>query len=262
MSLSHNHTQQLFERGYTVVPGVIPSLVLRDVLRRINHSLGSKGMNEEDLPYLRARSYCRELQETPEITDLFNHSPLYGLLESAIGAGCVQHNGSGQIALRFPGMKDPPAPPKPHIDGVPTEHNGGTPGQLGSFTALAVILLSDLPEPFMGNFTVWSGTHRSGEAWFREHGPEKLFEVGIPGGDLPEPVQITGKAGDVCISHFQLLHSAAPNASPHVRYAAIFRVKRVNHDTDFHPACYTDIWREWDGMRAFTGEAEPAYSQA
>jgi ectoine hydroxylase-related dioxygenase (phytanoyl-CoA dioxygenase family) len=72
---------------------------------------------------------------------------------------------------------------------------------------------------------------------------------GMPQVEMPEgPVQITGQAGDVVLAHHQLVHTAAPNASPHIRYAAIFRMRHVECEQIGRDA-YTDIWREWPGVR-------------
>jgi hypothetical protein len=53
----------------------------------------------------------------------------------------------------------------------------------------------------------------------------------------------------VVLAHYQLAHSAGANFSPHIRYAAFFRLSRRNHDPDSN-ATMTDIWREWAGLRA------------
>ncbi|HEX6970994.1 MAG TPA: phytanoyl-CoA dioxygenase family protein, partial [Limnochordia bacterium] len=100
--------------------------------------------------------------------------------------------------------------------------------------------------PFSGNLTVWPGTHRLYEAYFREHGPEALLN-GMPPIELPEPVQLTGRAGDVVLCHYQLAHGVAMNVSPHVRYAVYFRLT-YSERQDWR-APMTDIWLEWPGMR-------------
>ena len=63
---------------------------------------------------MRSRSYCKELQNAPVITDLFNKSPVFPIAESLIGTGNVLPAGSAQIALRFPGplFTDPNPPHK------------------------------------------------------------------------------------------------------------------------------------------------------
>jgi hypothetical protein len=250
MELTRRQKQSFHDQGYLVIPGVAPRVMVDAALHAINHSLGQEGMNKEELPVLRSRSYCREIQKEPAITDLLNKTPLFPLVESLVGAGNLLPVSAGQIALRFPNpLYTDAGEPRGHLDGLGTGLNGLDPGSYSrSFSALAVILLSDLPEPDSGNFTVWPGTHRFFEEHFREHGHAMLAE-GMPKVPIPvAPHQITGRAGDAVIAHHQIVHTAAPNASPHIRYAAIFRLRHVDCEAIGKEA-YTDIWREWPGVR-------------
>lgn len=256
MELTRKQKLTFHEQGYLVIPGVVPRMMVDAALHAINHSLGQEGMNKEELPVLRSRSYCREIQKEAVITDLLNRTPLFPLVESLVGEGNLQPVGAGQIALRFPNpLFTDVSEPRGHLDGLGSGLNGLDPGSYSrSFTALAVVLLSDLPGPDSGNFTVWPGTHRFFETHFREHGHEMLAE-GMPKVPLPTgPHPITGRAGDAVITHHQLVHTAAPNASPHIRYAAIFRLRHTLCE-EVGKDAYTDIWREWPGVRAALEEA-------
>lgn len=249
MFLNPAQMRQLYHDGYTVVPGAVPSCMVDAARRAIHRHIGKHGIDPERLTEFRSLSYCRELQGEPVITDLFNKTPVFDAIESALGEGMLQPAGAGQIALRFPNTADPDAEPHGHLDGVGNGNNGTPVGQfVRGFTALAVVLLSDLPRPTSGNFTVWPGSHILGERYFKEATPEVLKQ-GQPKLDLDrDPVQITGRAGDLVIAHHQIIHGAAPNASPDVRYAAIFRAKHVNVDAVGTDAM-TDIWREWPALR-------------
>src|SRR6185295_19555008 len=108
---------------------------------------------------------------------------------------------SGQIALAFP-QAGPAAPPYPHLDGLHTPTNGVPAGEVRSFTLLVGIVLSDVAASGAGNLTVWPGSHRLYEAHFREHGPRSLLE-GMPPVALPPPVEVTARAGDVVLCHYQ-----------------------------------------------------------
>jgi len=136
-----------------------------------------------------------------------------------------------------------------HLDGMGNGKNGMAKGVYRrGFTAFAVIYLDDVLEPFSGNFTVWPKTHTFFEAYFKEHGQEVLKE-GTPQMDLPEPaVQVCGKAGDAVIAHQQMIHTGGPNASPDIRYATIARLRHKDCEANGNDV-YTDIWREWDGIR-------------
>ena len=250
MELTPKQKREFYEEGYLVVRDAVPRIMVDASRHVINHSLGSEGMNKDDLPAFRSRSYCPEAQKHLAITDLLNRSPVFPLLESLIGSGNVLTAGAGQIALRFPGpVFTSPGEPGGHLDGLGTGINGLEKGTYSrGFTALAVVLLSDLPEPYSGNFTVWPKSHRFFESYFKENGHAMLAD-GMPRVDLPEPpVQLTGKPGDVVITHHQIVHTAAPNGSANIRYAAIFRIRHKDCAEIGHDA-YTDIWREWPGIR-------------
>jgi hypothetical protein len=152
--------------------------------------------------------------------------------------------------LRFP-VAGQPRDPHPHIDGMHSPNNGVPRGTIANFTALVGVFLSDVAGPYAGNFTVWRGTHRQYESYFREHGPDALLH-GMPDVELPEPEQLTARAGDAVLCHYQLGHGIAGNASPDIRYAVYLRLSHVDHDS-MRWECMTDIWREWEGMQDLAG---------
>ena len=250
MELTRAQKQEFCDNGYIKLPGIVPMEMVYQARRAINASLGQNGMDPAQLSKFRAQTYCPELTKEPVITDLYNATPIKALAESAVGVGKIRPVGSGQIALRFPSM-DPPREPGPHLDGMYTPTNGVKEGTIANFTALVGVFLSDLPEPYAGNFTVWPGTHTLFEGYFRERGPEALLE-GMPKVALPEPRQFLGQAGDAALVHYQLAHGIAGNGSPNVRYAIFFRLSHVDHE-QYHWECMTDIWAEWSGMREIVG---------
>ncbi len=255
MELTYRQKQHLYEHGYVQIPGVVPRARLDAALRAINHSVG-QGLDPAQLAKFRAQTFCPEITGTPPITDLLLKTPAWELAESALGVGQICPVTGGQVALRFPSLQDPPAPPGSHIDGLPSPTNGVPAGTLASFTLLACVLLSDLTGPDAGNFTVWPGTHRLYEQHFRENGTEELLRGGGSGlrkVPLPAPVQLTGRAGDVVLCHYQLAHGVAPNVSPHPRYACFYRLSHVEHDAH-KIAALTDIWIAWPGVRAVIPE--------
>jgi len=255
MQLSHAQKQAIFENGFVKIPGVVPRIMVDAALRAINHSVG-QGMAPDDMVRFRSQSYCPELQNTPVITDLFLKTPAWALAESLIGEGRLRPIRGGQIAIRFPVLQDPPNPPRPHLDGMYSPTNGVPQGQIRNFTMLAGIFLSDVTQPFAGNFTVWPKTHHLFEGYFREHGPPSLLD-GMPKVAMPEPLQLTAQAGDLVLAHYELAHAAAQNTSPHPRYAIFFRLTHVDHESQRWETM-TDIWREWDGMREVLGASSPA----
>jgi hypothetical protein len=248
MTLNRFQAQAMYEQGYVVIPGVVPRVMVDAALRAVNANLG-QGIDPEKVPIYQSRSFCPELQSAAVMTDLFNATPARALVESFVGEGNLRPVGGAQIALRFPRDADPPSRLGGHLDGMYSPLNGVAAGTISNFTMLAVILLSDVPAPWSGNFTVWPGTHHGFESYFREHGPEALLQ-GMPPIEYPEPVQICGRAGDLVLAHYQLAHAAGPNSSPHVRYAAIFRCHHVDHGSH-RPEAMTDLWLEWPAVRAW-----------
>ncbi len=242
--------------GYAVLRGAVAPAVVRAARGAINHDLGERGVPPEELPAFRSRSFCPQLREQPVLVDVFDRSAVPGALETLLGVGNLSPVTQAQVALRFP----TPAPEDArwrehgHLDGVGSGMNGMEVGEFSRhFTCLAVVLLSDLPGPWNGNFTVWPGSHAAGETFFKKATPEVL-KAGSPSYDLPRPpVQICGAPGDVVITHHQLWHGAAPNYGPDVRYAAIFRPAHVDVDQN-GTATMTDIWREFPGVRALRGD--------
>jgi hypothetical protein len=255
MDLTDEQKTAFARDGYVKLPGIVPGEMVRRARRAINGYIGEKGLPPDEMSRYSAQSFCPGLGDDPIITDLYNGTPLRGIAESLIGPGMITPVRNGQIALRFP-WADREAQPKvmgPHIDGMYSPNNGVTKGTISSFTALVGIFLSDLPDPFAGNFAVWPGTHLQHAEYFQEAGPESLLK-GMPPIILPEPVQFLGQAGDAALVHYLLAHSIANNLSPNIRYAIFFRLTRVGL-ADHKWESMTDAWRDWPGI---SGRADGA----
>ncbi|MEM1108077.1 MAG: hypothetical protein AAGH99_05220 [Planctomycetota bacterium] len=252
MPFTRQQQQDFHRDGYLVVRGAVAPAMVENARAAINHDLGTNGLPPEQLKHFAATSSCPALRESPVILNLFNRSPLWDYTESLMGPGNVLPTGIAQIALRYPRIDpDQPREPRGHLDGVGSGTNGVPKGTyLRNFTALVTLLLNDQPEPFRGNFTVWPGSHLACADYFNSADRADAIKAGRLEYDLPHPpVQITGRAGDICISHHNLWHGAAPNYCPDIRYAAIFRAQHKDvkkNDTE----AMTDLWREWDGVRA------------
>jgi hypothetical protein len=246
MKLTYDQKKQILENGFVKIPGVVPKIMIDEARRAVNHSVG-EGMNVEDMPVFRQRSYAPELASQPVITDLVNKTPAFQLAECLIGEGMIEPITGGQIALRFPSLMDPPKPVRHHLDGMPSEHNGVPKNTYHNFTMLLGVILSDVPEPNSGNFTVWPGSHLSYEKYFKEHGSDVLLN-GLPQVELREPVQITGQAGDIILCHYQIAHASNVNLSPNIRYACYFRLKHVDHEKHWKET-YSNLWLDWPGIR-------------
>ncbi|QHT60833.1 phytanoyl-CoA dioxygenase family protein [Paenibacillus lycopersici] len=248
MELTYRQKRQLIEEGYVKIPGVVPGIMIREAMKAINHSIG-KGVPDGH----HGANYCKELENKPCITDLFNRTPAKAIIDSLVGDDGYHPIGMGQIALRFPGyMDNPPDDFGAHLDGVLRVKDSIA----QNFTALVGVVLSDQSEPDHGNFTVYPGTHKAYEQYFREHGPEVLFReegfrtihrsANVP---LPKPVQLTAEPGDLIITHYQLIHAGGVNQSDRIRYSIYYRVDHKDRRDDWQSPL-VDMWRHWPGLQS------------
>ena len=185
MKLNYAQKLEFYDKGYVRIPGAVPSVMVDAAVKAINHSFGN-GIDPAQMITFQARTFCPELREAPEITDLYNRTPVKALAESMIGNGKINPVKGGQIAVRFPIMDDPPHAPRPHLDGRHSPENGVPVGELRSFTMLVGIALSDVPTDHAGNLVVWPGTHRLYEQYFRENG----YDIMMAGAEDMPPIEM------------------------------------------------------------------------
>jgi Phytanoyl-CoA dioxygenase (PhyH). len=242
MQLTVKQKLHLAEFGYVKLEGVVPQVMVEEARRSINRAL--------DPGHASPKEELQRLQRSEEIVGLYHKTPAAELAGSVVDASKLQPITSAQIALRMPLSQDRIRRLQPHLDGMYFPGNGVKEGTIGNFTLLMGILLSDLPETDAGNFTVWPGTHLQCADYFRKHGAESLLE-GMPKIDWPEPVQITGKEGDVILAHYLLGHSAGHNDSPNIRYAAFFRLIDRRIKEERWQDSMIDLWMHWPGMQQY-----------
>ena len=231
--------RQLFEQGWVVIPQVIPANMVRVARHTINSTI------ENYLDSIQVRAH--ELKTDERLTNLLMKTDAFSLIESALGKGKVIPSTNVQCALRFPGHDHKSLNNlRPHIDSFHPSVDGN-PGSIKPFIALAGFFLDDINQDDAGNFTVWPGTHHQFAKYFEEHGADPELKFGIPPVELPQPVQIKAKAGDMIFAHYQLAHTAAANISHAIRYAVYIRMHHVDRPKDSIDVL-TDIWKYWYGM--------------
>ena len=246
MELNLEQLRRMRDDGYVVIPKVVPQPMVTEALREINHRLGLGRAQRMDA-YADARDYWSEDTDAPAIMDLLFKTPLWDLAQSPLGGeATLSRPATGQIALRFPAINNSHGGPASHIDGF---YSPNAKSSISRFTVLAGVLLSDLPDKFMGNLAVYPGTHRQIADYIKVHGTSSLRNGIGRVIDLPEEVQITGKAGDVLLCHYQLAHDKEQNLSHLIRYAAYWRLWHVNAES-CQTEGLTDIWREWPAVAA------------
>lgn len=245
--------------GYVVIPQVVDPLLIGRALRAINSELDpaiDHSVRQSD------GGLSPSLAESCEIRHLITESGALEAISALRGGAPLAAPDHAQVALRFPSRPDVAAGDVfAHIDGVHTPHNGlPNDGTLHGFTALASVLLSDLPAGGHGNFTVWPGGHRAMAARLRQRGvviddPEGfLVEVDELARSLTSPVPVTGRAGDLLVAHFLLPHAVGPNVSPHIRYAVFFRLTAPERSS-LGDAVFTAELAEWPAPLAVAGRA-------
>ena len=254
--LSERELLDLVNAGYVVLRNRVDEELVRAAKRAINISLG-QGIDPAALSRLRVTSFCPELRADPALMDLLERSGLWRLGESLLGTGQTMagSQGNAQINLRFPVERGTLLPIEPHLDGMASRTNKVPAGTLQSFTALIGVMLSDMPEPECGNFTAWPGSHLLNARALKRDGPRSLLDR-MPDVALGTPLQITGRAGDVVLSHYLLSHGTAPNWSSDIRYMVFFRLVRRHHPQEIWDSL-ADPWMQWPGVPTGMRDAAP-----
>jgi hypothetical protein len=228
------------ERGYVVIPQVIPADVLAAATRTIDTLVTANPPGE----HVRGQHfYFPDTAKVPALAALLSGTPAWSYAESLTGDGTLEAPWQAQVALNIPPF--PHRPGRPHIDGYPPLRNG----RPGTFTMLAGVLMSDQDGQDGGNLWTWPGSHLTHARYFREHGPDAFFTAkGYPPVALPEPTQVSGKAGDLLLAHYLLGHNIGGNISDSTRRCVYFRIKHRDHDQHWR-ATLQDAWTEYPPVR-------------
>lgn len=266
VDLTEQQKQQMYDDGFVAMPRIVPQDLVDQAVRAINHSLGSQGLHPDALTYLRFRTYCPELSSSPAILDLLYQSPLWDVVQGAVGEGQVTRPTWAQIALRFPRADDPDAadqsvsperlaPQTPHIDGAKRMPK------------------VDLPQP--RQLTPSAGDavlahYMLGHGIAENTSPDIRYTVYFRFTRLDRQDRSTAPADSGKISTFTALLGVQLSdltqedggnfivwPGSHRLYEDYFGRNMAETSNDYaHPDLMADIWREWDGMRQLaTGAA-------
>lgn len=197
------------------------------------------------------RSFCPDILGSREIMALLKHPDVQMRISTLLSSKEIGSD-DGQVAIRKAHNAEHNEAPSPHIDGIPTAHNGVSGDEITPFSLLVGIFLSDVKVEFAGNFTVWPGSHRLLERYFHERGPMARRE-GMPATPRGEPRQLLCSSGDVVLCHYLLAHGAAVNTSDNDRYAVFFRLAQRELDRNFDPNFrengWTHLTKMWTGWK-------------
>ena len=111
MHLNHAQKLEFYQKGYLRVPGAVPAVMVDAAVKAINHSFGN-GIDPAKMITFQSRTFCPELREAPEITDLYNQTPVKALAESMMGNGKVNpvHGRPDRSSFSDNGRSSAPAP--------------------------------------------------------------------------------------------------------------------------------------------------------
>lgn len=236
-------------KGYAHFPQLLPAAVLIEAREKIVADLRDNYQADHQAEYDN-QSFCPALLGTPSIMKLVSNAAVRDKVRELLDPDAVACD-DGQIAIRQAHNSVVHHAPVPHIDGIPTPHNGMEGNEVRPFALLIGVFLSDVRAEFSGNFTVWPGSHTLLEGYFNERGVRARCE-GMPQIPLGTPQQLLCKAGDVVLCHYNLAHAAAVNNSDFDRQAVFFRVAHHTLDRDRNKNArdaewthLTSIWTDW-----------------
>ena len=242
--LTDEQIDEFAERGFVIVPQVVPDDVLASAARRIDDLVAA---DPPPAGQTGSHFYFLETKDEPALLAPVTGSTAFGLAEELAGAGTLETPWQVQVALNIPPYSHRPG--LPHIDAANAEPTDEP--IRGTFTLLAGILMTDQLTENSGNLWVWPGTHLSHATYFRDHGPQ-LFCAYPPIG-LPEPEQVKGRAGDMLLAHYLLGHNIGGNyESEQTRRALYFRISDVDHESH-RSEFLQDPWLDYQPIRSRSG---------
>ncbi|GAA4526969.1 phytanoyl-CoA dioxygenase family protein [Amycolatopsis samaneae] len=237
--LDQRQRDEFTERGFVVIPRVVPENVVAEATRGIDALLAA---DPPEAHVTGPHFFFPDAADVPALLAPLTGTPAWSYAESLVGVGKLDVPGQVQVALNIPPFSHRPG--MHHIDGYPP----GPDGRPYTFTMLAGVLMSDQLGEDGGNLWVWPGTHLTHAEYFREHGPDAFFAAGgYPPIRLPEPEQIRGRAGDLLLAHYLLGHNIGGNTAAETRRALYFRLKRTGHDPRWREFLQ-DPWLDYDAF--------------
>lgn len=242
ISLDEEQMREFAEHGYPLIPQAVPQELIAKASVRIDTIVAADPPGDD---VRGSHFYFPRAADEPDLAATLHVSPAFDLAQQLVGASAVlEVPWQIQIALNIPKFVHKPG--VPHIDANRTEPTGEPVD--GTFTLLAGVMVSDQTAENSGNLWVWPGTHLTHARHFREKGVETF--CAYPDIEVPEPVQVTGLAGDLLLAHYLLGHNIGGNfSSQSVRRMLYFRIMREGHEGR-REAFLQDAWLEFDPIRA------------
>jgi hypothetical protein len=249
--LTQEQLLEFAERGYIVIPNVVPPDILAAANAFVDKRLGEQPVEEGHAgPHFMFGKW----DEEPELAALLRDTPAFSLAEELTGDGAMEYPWQTQIAMTFPPYTDDRG--MPHIDGGMRRKADEPPR---TFTVLAGFFLTDQDGDDTGNLYAWPGTHRQHAEYFRKVGPDAF--TSYPDIKLPEREQIRGKAGDLLLKHYMVGHNVGSNLSDSIRRTVYFRLRVRGHEANWRQILQNP-WHDFTSLRplvsSFEDYVEPA----
>lgn len=249
--LTDAQRRQFATDGFVVVPDVVDEALLQaadaevdDLVTRSPAPEGTVGPHFHFLPPI----------QLPAADAALRRSGALAVADELVAPHRLDHALDHiQVALNIP--PHPHQPGAPHIDGHRPDE------QIGSFTMLAAIFLSDESTPDRGNLWVWPGSHRGHQQLFRERGVDVLKAVSGHAIMLDPPVwfgpgePLLARRGDLLLAHFLLGHNIGGNTMAATRRVLYYRLAIPGH-TDRWAETFLDPLTEYPSLRD-VAPAEP-----
>lgn len=211
--------------GFVVIPGVVDDTLLRAADAEVDALIaGSPAPAGTVGPHLR----FLPPDQLPAADASLRCSGALALADELVAPHHLDHALAHiQVALNIPPYAHRPG--APHIDGHRPDE------EIGSFTMLAAIFLSDESTPDRGNLWVWPGSHRGHQQLFRERGVDVLKAVSGHAVMLDPPVwfgpgePLLAGRGDLLLAHFLLGHNIGGNTTTATRRILYYRLAADGH---------------------------------
>lgn len=242
--LTRDQLEEFAERGYIVVPDVVPPDLIAAANAVTDEQLQARPPAEGHVGVVYR---FRQLEDSPVLAALLRETAAFSLAEDLTGKGSLEFPDTVQTALTYPPFKD--AREKPHIDGGKGRKPDDPPW---TFTMLAGFFLTDQSSDDTGNLFVWPGTHIAHARLFRERGPEAFTTY--PNVKLPKRDMVRGRPGDMLLKHYLLGHNGGNNTGDSVRRTVYFRLRRRGHEATWREALQ-DPWHGYPPLRGLVPSA-------
>nr|WP_232542440.1 phytanoyl-CoA dioxygenase family protein [Nocardia bovistercoris] len=236
--LTREQRKEFAERGYIVVPDVVPPDLIAAANAVVDEQISARPPVDGHVGVVYR---FQELEDSPVLAALLRDTSAFSLAESLMGEGELDFPDTVQTALTYPPFRD--ARHKPHIDGGKGRKPGDPPW---TFSMLAGFFLTDQSTDDTGNLFVWPGTHRAHAELFRARGPEAFTTY--PTVDLPAVDMVRGRPGDMLLKHYLLGHNGGNNTGDSVRRTVYFRLRHREHEAKWEQALQ-DPWHDFAALR-------------